>query len=198
MKKLTLFTAVIALVSVLTSCGPDDYQKFVGVWGVERLDYYNIDYAGNPIESTIETYTFTPGDQQSGIDLVFRDNRTGEMRDRSRDTLLIGSIVEGDTIIDTIPCPDTTFVTKFTYSYHEDDNILYMNMQTTVPYTYNINIESFSNEKFVYTNKYLNDPPTVEKAYLVRLSQNASGAKSSKPSKPVKVPNKPGSMFGSR
>lgn len=195
-KKLSLFTIAMTLVAMMASCGKSDYQAFVGTWGLERLDYYDIDYAGNPIESTIKTTYFIPGDMQSGIDLVFRDNRTGEMRDRSRDTLLTGIVTDSLTIYDTIPCPDTTFVTKFTYSYHKDDNTLYMNMQTTPPFTHNILIEYLSNERFVYTNQYEYDPPRVEKAYLVRLSEGT--AKNTRSSKPVSIPHMPGSMFGSR
>ena len=197
MKKLTVFAVITMMVIVLASCGrknTEDFKKFVGTWGVEHIDYYNIDYAGNPIPNTIESYYFTPGDMQSGIDLVFRDDRSGEMRDRSHDTLFI-PVVEADTLhhIDTLLCPDTTFVTNFTYSYHEDDATLYMNMQTERPVTYHMLIEEISDERFIYVNEYENN--YVEKAWLIRTS---TGTRNSKSLKPVRAPHKPGSMFGDR
>ena len=187
----------MVLVIVLASCRTkkgDDFKVFIGTWGVERIDYYNIDYAGNPISNTIETYYFTPGDPQSGIDLVFRENRSGEMRDRSHDTLFI-PVVVADTLhhVDTLLCPDTTFVTNFTYSYHDDDATLYMNMQTERPYTYHMLIENLTDDSFTYYNEY--ETNYVEEARLVRLSNDTRGSKSSKP---VAAPHKPGSLFGNR
>ena len=176
-----------------TSCeNSNDYKAFVGTWGAKRIDYYNIDYAGQPIESTIETYYFTPGDPDNGIDLIFRNDRTGEMRDRSRDTLYI-PVYENNIPVDTtvIICPDTTLVTTFTYSYHKDDNLLYMNMEVENPFTYRMQIELLTDESFVYINEYkLNE---VEKAQLIRLSNDTRATRSSTP---VRVPHKPGSIFG--
>lgn len=195
MKRILLFFTALSMALGLTSCQGDDYLVFVGTWGVDRIDYYNIDYAGQPIESTISTYYFTPGDPNDGIDLIFRNDRTGEMRDRSRDTLIfISDIIENDTIIDTIICPDTTIVTKFTYSYHDDDALLYMNMKVARPYTYMMHIEMLSDDSFIYVNEY--DKDYVEKARLIRLS-NEPAAKTTKSSKPARVPFKPKSLFGS-
>jgi hypothetical protein len=195
MKRILLFFIGLSMILGWTSCKHDDYTAFVGTWGVESIDYYNIDYAGMPIEATIQTYHFTPGDAQNGIDLIFRNDRTGEMRDRSRDTLYIPVYDETNTIIDTnmIVCPDTTLVTKFTYSYHNDDAVLYMNMKVERPYTYEMHIELLTEESFVYVNEY--DKDYVEKARLIRLS-NEAPAKATESSKAARVPFKPGTLFG--
>ena len=179
-----------------TSCGNnDDYLAFVGTWGVDRIDYYNIDYAGQPIAATIETYYFTPGDPDNGIDLVFRNDRSGEMRDRSRDTLYVPLYDDDYVIVDTevIICPDTTLVTKFTYSYHEDDNLLYMNMEVERPFTYKMKIEEFSDNSFVYINEYNKD--YVEKAKLIRISDDTRATRSRKADKPASRPFRSGTIF---
>lgn len=178
MKKLTLFTAIMALVVALASCKKYDASSFIGIWGVDRIDYYNIDYAGNPIEYTTVTFDFTPGDMENGIDLVFRADQTGEMLDRSRDTLFL-PVMEADTVhhYDTILCPDTTLVTRFTFSYDTDENWLYMNIQDTKPYTYHMSVKFTDADNFVYENQY--NSHTVEKAWMVRYSKETRGAKSS-------------------
>ena len=215
MKRILLFFIGLSMILGWTSCRHDDYQAFVGTWGAERIDYYNIDYAGQPIAGSMRTYLFTPGDPVNGIDLIFRDDRSGEMRDRSRDTVFIPVYV-GNEVVDTIvhPCPDTTIVTKFTYSYHNDDALLYMNMEGTVRYydrtitddsyedklvdylrqtTYKMQIELLTDQSFIYVNEY--DKDYVEKARLVRISDEAP-AKATSASKPVRIPYKPGSLFG--
>lgn len=215
MKRILLLFIGLAMVLGWTSCRHDDYHAFVGTWGVERIDYYNIDYAGQPITGSMQTFYFTPGDPENGIDLIFRDDRSGEMRDRSRDTVYI-PVYEGNEAVDTIvhPCPDTTIVTKFTYSYHNDDALLYMNMEETFryydrtttdethqdklmdylrQYTFRMQIELLTDQSFVYVNEY--DKDYVEKARLVRIS-NEAPTKANRSSKPVRIPYKPGSMFG--
>ena len=182
MKKILLFAAVILAIG-LASCGKSDYQVFVGTWGVERIDYYNIDFNGDP----------TPGDEKNGMDLIFRDDRTGELRDHSRDTLYIPVYDDDHVAIDTnvIICPDTTLITRFTYSYHDDDAILYMNILGPRPYTYQMPIEQLTDKSFIYINNY--DKDIVEKAWLVRLSNDTRSTRSSKP---VRAPRKEGSLFG--
>lgn len=190
MKKLTLIAAMTMLLTVLASCGKYDASSFVGTWGVDRIDYYNIDYAGNPIEYTTTTFDFTPGDMENGIDLVFREDQTGEMRDRSRDTLYLPVMV-ADTVdhYDTIICPDTTLVTRFTFSYDSDNNWLYMNLQGSTIYTYHMSVKFTDADNFIYENNY--KPHTVEKAWMVRYSKETRGAKSS----PVYVPRHEGSLL---
>ena len=45
MKKLTYLTMVAIAALMFTSCSKNDYKSFVGTWGVEKIEYYNIDYA---------------------------------------------------------------------------------------------------------------------------------------------------------
>lgn len=191
MRKITLYAAFAFMALLFASCGKNDYKSFVGTWGVEKIEYYNIDYAGNPITGSMNTYNMVPGDQQSGIDLIFRENKTGEMRDRSQDTLIIKVSGSSSETYDTIICPDTTLVTRFTYSYDKSESILYMNMDYV--HTYKMNIMSLSKNAFIYENEYGQN--YVEKAYLKRISDTPS--RSSSRNVAVK-PNKPGSFLGSR
>ena len=55
MKKLTLFATIAVAAILFASCNKIDYKSFVGTWGVEKIEYYNIDYAGNPIAASMET-----------------------------------------------------------------------------------------------------------------------------------------------
>ena len=116
MKKATLITLCAIAAVMFTSCGKIDTKGFIGTWGVEKIEYYNVDYAGNPIAASMSTFDLVPGDQQSGIDLIFREDMTGEMRDRSQDTLKLDYDEETGEYETIIICPDTTLVTKFTYS----------------------------------------------------------------------------------
>lgn len=184
MKKF-LFVLSLAIITLgLVSCSKD-YTVFIGTWGVEEIEYYNTDYWGNPIPNTIKKYHFTPGDPNDGIDLIFRADRSGEMRDRSRDTLYLTDSTY-------ILCPDTTLITKFTYSYHKDDATLFMNMQLAHPLIYEMSIPELTDNSFVYINEYDND--YVEKAWLKRIS-DAEGSKSTRGSKPVYRPRMKGSLL---
>ena len=184
--------AAVMLVILMASCEKVDYTNFIGTWGVERIDYYNTDFWGDPIWNTMKTYEFTPGDMEGGIDLVFREDKTGEMRDRSRDTLYV-PVFENDTIVDTLTliCPDTTLVTKFTFSYNTDDRLLFMNMQVEHPYIYQMKVRFSDENTFVYENEYDNN--YVEKARLVRYSTETRGA--ARGSKSSQIPPHPKSLF---
>lgn len=192
MKRLTLIFALAAMMFGFASCGDnDDYMVFVGTWGVETIEYYNIDVYGNPIDGSTETYHFTPGDTIDGIDLVFRNDRSGKMVDRSRDTLFYNydaNHIPQDTIL----CPDTVIVTDFTYSYHKDDQLLYMNMEVAHPFTYMMKVPYISDKSFTYINEY--DKYYVEKAKLIRVSDSAKGEKAGR-IKPVSRPRREGSML---
>lgn len=195
MKKTALLTLCAFATLLFASCGKtnsDAYKTFVGTWGVEKINYYNIDYAGNPIAASMSTYNFVPGDTQSGIDLVFREDKTGEMRDRSQDTLFLNWNAETHTYETIIICPDTTLVTKFTYSYDAAESILYLNMEYVR--TYKMNILNLEKNAFVYENEYGEN--YVEKAYLKRLSDTPS--KTSSNAKATIHPNKPDSFLGGR
>ena len=75
MKKITLLTLCAIAAMMFTSCAKLDDKSFIGTWGVEKIEYYNIDYAGNPISASMKTFEMVPGDEQSGIDLIFREMR---------------------------------------------------------------------------------------------------------------------------
>ena len=73
MKKVTLLTMMAMMAMLFASCSKTDYKTFIGTWGVEKIEYYNIDYAGNPIAASLETFTFDPNDTNNGIQLVSVD-----------------------------------------------------------------------------------------------------------------------------
>ena len=199
MKKLSLFAFCVAFTMMFASCGKDEYKSFVGTWGVERIDYYNIDYAGNPITDENGNYidgeiiNFPVGDPSNGIDLVFRDNKTGEMRDRSQDTIWTDWNQETHQYETIIVCPDTTLVTRFSYSYDADESVLYMNMDYT--HTFMMQISNLTANTFNYTNEY--ESNYVEKAYLKRLS-NEANAKAESSKKNSWRPRREGSFLSGR
>lgn len=131
---------------------------FFGIWGVEKIEYYNTDYAGNPIPASLTTYLYDPNDIENGIQLVFRENKSGEMRDRSIDTIWMNE--------NYIVCPDTVIVTEYTYSFDFEASVLYMNME--YGRTFALQIVEQNADAFVYENEYAQD--YVEKAYLRRIS----------------------------
>ena len=133
-------------------------NPFFGVWGVEQIDYYNVDYAGNPIVVSLETFNFDPYDIDNGIQLVFKEDKTGEMRDSSIDTIWMDE--------NYIVCPDTVIVTRYTYSFDFETSVLYMNME--YGRTFALQIVEQNADAFVYENEYAQD--YVEKAYLRRIS----------------------------
>lgn len=163
---------------------------FWGTWGVEKIEYYNIDYAGNPFEASMETFDMIPGDPHSGIDLIFRQNKTEEMRDRSQDSIWTDWNPQTQQYETLIVNADTTLVTTFTYLVDREDSTLYLNMDYAR--TFMMDIQEITDSTFIYTNEY--DVDYIERAYLVRLSN----AKTAPSKQNVKRPNKPGSFFGSR
>ena len=163
---------------------------FWGSWGVEKIEYYNIDYAGNPIEASMETFEMIPGDPQSGIDLIFRQNKTGEMRDRSQDTIWTDWNPQTQQYETMIICPDTTLVNTFTYHVDGEDSTLYLNMDYA--HTFKMGIQEITDSTFIYTNEYSVD--FIERAYLVRLSDTKKAASKQN----AKRPNKTGAFLGER
>ena len=79
MKKLTLIAAMAFAALLFTSCGKHNYDEFVGTWGAEKVEYYNIDYAGNPIAASMQTYTYDPEDVDNSIRLSVR-SKQGDLR----------------------------------------------------------------------------------------------------------------------
>ena len=188
MKKVTLLTMMAMVAILFASCSKTDFKSFIGKWGVEKIEYYNIDYAGNPIAASLETFTFDPNDADNGIQLIFRADKTGEMRDSAIDSLL--AVVEGDTVY--IQFPDTVLVTKFTYSYDKSDKSLYMNMDNSAR-PFRLQIENLTSDSFTYENEYGVD--YVEKAYLKRISKSTTSSSKNVPAHPHKGP---GALFGDR
>jgi hypothetical protein len=188
MKKLTILTMVAMAALLFTSCSKSDYKSFVGTWGVEKIEYYNIDYAGNPIPSSLETFTYDPEDADNDIRLIFRPDKTGEMRDSAIDSLEV--VQDGDTIY--VQCSDTVIVTKFTYSYDKKEKSLYMNMASSAR-PFRLQIIDMSSDSFIYENEYGQN--YMEKAYLKRVSKSTKTSSRNVPSHPH---NRPGSLFGSR
>ena len=172
----------------LASCGKKD-NPFVGIWGVEKIEYYNIDYAGNPIEASIETFTFTPGDPNDGIDLVFNADNTGEIRDRAIDSLYDDYDSVHQTYQTVIPCPDSTFVTVISnYTYEKKTSTLYITPEHNRPYM--MKISNLTANGFTYENEYATN--YVERATVRRISD----VKSAPSKQSVKHPRKPGAFLG--
>ena len=190
MKRLTLWATLAFTAMLFTSCGKEDYKSFIGTWGVEKIEYYNTDYAGNPIGASLESHVFDPNDTDNGIHLIFREDKTGEMRDSAVDTVWFENEITGET--DYVVNPDTVLVTKFTYSYDKSDRSLYMNMEDLAR-PYRLQIEDLTNNSFTYENEYYTD--YVEKAYLKRVSDTPT--KSAR-RQAVNHPHKPGSFLGGR
>ncbi len=165
-------------------------QSFIGTWGVEKVEYYNIDYAGNPIPASMQTYTYNPDDADNSIRFTFRIDGTGEMRDSAIDTIYTNYDSEHEIYLDTIPCSDTVLVYTFTYSFDNSSQTLYMNMEGV---SYFLIISELTDISFVYENEY--SPNRVEKAYLKRLSYKPSKS-TGKPSQ--FRPCKNGSLLGRR
>lgn len=191
MKKLAFLTMMAIGALLFTSCNKVDYKSFVGTWGVEKIEYYNIDYAGNPIAASLETHNFDPNDTDNGIHLIFKENKTGEMRDSAIDTLGIDWNEEEQSYDHYIVCPDTVVVTKFTYTYDQSDHSLYMTMENAR--IFKLYINDFSDDSFIYENEYGEN--YMEKAYLKRVSKTATKSPSRQK---ASHPHKPGSILGGR
>ena len=185
-----------ALAALLfTSCGKnDDYLAFVGTWGVERIEYesYNVDYAGNPIASTMfsSSMDLDPLDLDNGIQLFFTDDKKGEMYDSNIDTLWTDWNEVTQSYESFIYCPDTTLVTSFNYSYDKDASILYMSVtNVSKEEVYMLIITDLTSDSFTYENKYDqdNDRVFIERASLKRISQNSyeSSHRRTSPTRPL-------------
>lgn len=183
---------MLAVVFCLVSCKSDPkdtYKKFVGKWGVERLEYYNIDYAGDPIPNSVEIHEFTIGDPDDGIDLIFRDNKTGEMLRRDIDTFIVQISIDPEEF-DTIINPDTTVTIGLNYTYDEELSALYVTTLDDMR-TAKMVVSNFTEDSFMYVNEYGLD--YVEKAYLKRISKAVRSQKSV--TKSSYRPRKPGSFM---
>lgn len=184
-------TMVAFAALLFASCSKHDYSQFVGTWGVEKIEYYNIDYAGHPIAGSLKYYEYDPYDADNSIRLIFKDDKTGEMRDSAIDTIWTDQNETTEEYETFIVCPDTVVVTAFTCSYDKSDESLYMILEDD-PRPYRMHIVDIDKDSFVYENEYGTD--YVEKAYLKRINKSATKTASRKP---VSHPhNRPGSLFG--
>ena len=189
MKKLPLIVLCAFAALFFASCEQkNDYKAFVGTWGVEKIEYYNIDYAGNPIASTIQTYDYDPEDIGHGIQLIFRDDMTGEMHDNDVDT------VWNDAHDSYVVNPDTTIVRKFDYSYDKHESVIYMNMDYVR--TFKLKISNLTDNSFTYENEYWKD--YMERSSLKRLSNTPVSKSATRQEQNRKRPVKPGSLLGGR
>ena len=194
MKKLTLIAIVAFAAMLFTSCGKAEYSQFVGTWGTEKIEYYNLDYAGNPISGSLHSFEYDYDDPNNSIQMIFRDNKTGEIRDSAIDTMYLYN-EETNTYNIPIYCPDTVLITKFTCSYDKSEQSLYMNMEDS-PRPYRISIIELNNETFVYENEYGTD--YVEKAYMRRIDGKTTKS-TRRGNTVVRHPHKmPGTIFGRR
>ena len=195
----------MAIVGLLfASCNKNDYKSFVGTWGVEKIVYenYNTDWQGNPIAGSVvtQTHNYDPEDIGHGIQLVFRDNKTGEMRDNDVDTVWYDWNNETHEYESFVVNPDTTLVTKFTYSYDKDESVLYMNLPE-LALTYMLKISELTKDSFVYENNYgiADDNRTYyETAYMKRISDQPSKTTAKGPKNDKCHPRYRGSLFGDR
>jgi hypothetical protein len=201
MKKIALMTFCAMAAVLFASCGSStkDYRVFIGTWGVERIEYYNIDYAGNPIAGSMVTWDITPGDPDFGIDLVFRADKTGELRDRSKDTIWTDWNSETQDYETMIVAPDTTIVSPFEYSYDQSESTLYMDVDyvidgVLVQKLFKMKISNMTAKSFIYENEYENN--YVERSYLKRLSDTPS--KGIRRSMNQKRPYMPGSFLSGK
>ena len=197
MKKLAFYVTLALAALSFASCSKIDYKSFVGTWGVERLEYYNIDYYGNPIAASLKYSDFDPESVDNGIQLVFREDKTGEMRDSAVDTIWTDWNIETQQYDSYIYNPDTTLVTTFTYTYDKSESALYMNMRYTYPYdyirTFMMKVSDMDDDSFAYENEY--DVNYMEKAYLKRISDTPTKSGSRQA---VIRPHKPGALMGGR
>ena len=190
MKKVSLITLCALCVAFFSSCNKVSSDSFIGIWGVEKIEYYNIDYAGNPIAATIKTYEYDPQDIDHGIQLVFKADQTGEMRDNDVDTVWYE--LDGESLY--VVNPDTTLVTNFKYSYDKRSSTLYLTTEKD-PRPFLLKIHNMSHDSFIYENEWHED--YVERAFLKRLS-NTAPKSTSRNNKTTKHPHIPGSFLGSR
>lgn len=186
MKKLTIFVIAMTLLLGVVSCKKNAASKIVGIWGVERIEYYIADYYGQPIESAFSSLEYTPGDLDNGIELVFRDNNKGEWRDHDVDTIL-DQISIDPVAYDTIVNPDTTLITSFTYSVDEDIPAVFV--KTSKMDTYMLEIEQLDDNTFIYKNEYGEN--IVERAIMKRLPDKSVSMRGQRKSQY----RQPGSFF---
>lgn len=154
-----ILIALLVLLTGVVSCKKDhdiptgkvfnanDFDfDIVGTWGLEKTENYSIDNAGNMV-GPISSHEYDPNDNDNGIQMVFREDNTGEMYDKTSS--------------------NSTIVNALTYSYVNDTLFLDIDYGTETN-TFNCLIIEKTNESFIYENKYAQN--RMEKAYFKRLS----------------------------
>jgi hypothetical protein len=191
MKRISFIIVAMAMIIGVASCKKSKESQLIGMWGVERIEYYNIDYYGNPIDNTIVTWEYTPGDFDNGIELIFKENKQGEWRDHDQDTFFV-KVSTNPVTYDTIVNPDTTVVTPFTYYYEESIPAVFVN--TSVAETFMLKLERLDETTLIYTNEYqLNEE---ERGVLKRIDDSKSkNTRSASPKKNGYRSRRPGSFF---
>ena len=161
----------VYVANIGTEC---EEEVLLGSWGVEKVVYYTADYAGNPIMSTIQTYLYDPNSTDDGIQMYFRMDNTGELRDSSIEELWLDWNDETGDYDTHIICPDTVLVKPFIYSYNMNGDVLDVTMTNDDDdeRTFALKISDLSYDAFVYEDVYAQDDngqSYVEKAYLKRF-----------------------------
>ena len=202
MKKIKLLALCALIAAFFASCGKekDDYKKFVGTWGVEKIqyEYCNTDFYGNPITGDMEiiSHVMDPDDFNNGLHLTFKADKTGEMRDSAIDSL--PTVIGQDTVY--IQCPDTVIVYHFRYTYDVDEEKLYRTMDGNAR-IYGMVISNMTANSFEYENNYGKDPDNrlyIEKAWLKRVDGIPAKANSRKANSSGQRPRMPGSFLSGR
>lgn len=130
---------------VTVSVAQMSVNDFLGVWGLELLEYYRVDYTGNIVLESSSLYD--PFDVDHGIQLVFCENHLGEKRDR------------------------TDLLTVMGYTYNVDAAHLILNVNFDNGQGFDLEIKEYSNASFTYENYY--DQRHMERAVLKRLPVDA-------------------------
>jgi len=188
MKKLTILVATMALLFGSISCGKKEANLLIGTWGVEAIEYYNIDYYGQPIANTIVRYEYPIGDPTAGIDLVFKNSNRGEWHDRDIDTFFV-EVSTHPLVYDTIINPDTVQVTTFTYFYDEESSAVFL--KTSDARSFMLEVEELNSTTFSYINEWGEN--SVEHAIMRRISDSKSTSRSN--DKRVPRIARPGSLL---
>ena len=159
---------------VVTVIVEEPENPFLGVWGVEKIEYYTTDYAGNPIAASMITYLYEPYSTDNGIQMYFREDDSGEIRDSAIEELWLDWNEETESYETHIICPDTVLVKPFTYIYDESGNAMYITLTNDGDVNeHTLKISDLSNEVFVYEDVYGHNDygqSYVEKAYLRRVN----------------------------
>lgn len=126
---------------VTVSVAQMSVNDFLGVWGLELLEYYKVDYAGNMVLESSSLYD--PFDVDHGVQMVFWENHTGQKLDKT----------------------NSLTVKAYTYNVDPVHSILKVNCDDGQ--SFDLEIKEYSNASFTYENYY--QQRQMERAVLKRL-----------------------------